>query len=43
MENYSPVERRMVTMYDTIEGRYRIDRDFILSVTFLILLYLKDY
>ena len=43
MGNYSIVERRVVISYDTIEEQYISDRKYILSVTFIVLIYLKDY
>ena len=43
MGKYSLVEIRMVILYDTIEVKYLSDRRFILSVTFIVLIYLKDY
>ena len=42
MGNYSLVERRMVIQYGTIEGQYRSDVEFILSVNFFVLVYLKE-
>ena len=43
MGKYSLVEICMIIPYDTIEGQYLSDRKFILSVTFIVLIYLKDY
>ena len=43
MVKYSFIERHMVIPYNTIEGKYRSDGEFILSITFLVLIYLKDY
>ena len=43
MGNYSPVECHMITPFDTIEGQYFSDGEFILSITFIVLVYLKEY
>ena len=43
MGKYSLVELRMVIPYDTIEGKYRSDGKIILSVNFLVIVYLKYY
>ena len=41
MKNYLLVGFRMVIPYDTIDGQYRSGENFMLSVTFLVLIYLK--
>ena len=43
MGKYSLVEHGMVILYYNIEGKYRIDREFILYVIFIVLIYLKYY
>ena len=43
MVKYSLVERHMVIPYNTIEGKYCSEREFILYVTFLVLFYLNNY
>ena len=42
MGKYSLVERRMLLPYDNIEGK-NVVKGNNLSVTFLVLVYLKDY
>ena len=43
MVNYSIIELSIVIPCDTIEGKYLSDRKYILSVTFIVLIYLKYY
>ena len=43
MGKYSLVERCMLIPYDNIEGKYHSDVKFILSVNFLVLVYIKYY
>ena len=43
MGNYLIVEHCMVIPYNNIEGRYRSYKGFMLSVYFLVIIYLKGY
>ena len=38
---YSLLERSMLLPYNTIEGQYYIDGEFVLYVTFIVLVYIK--
>ena len=43
MVNYPLIESCMVIPYNIIERQYPSDEEFILPVTFIVIIYLKDY